>query len=76
MQNKLFQINSYEKIIFGEKDLQSFSKVIMLAHCWCQEHKWKIFSPSIILMINLDHSLVHVLYKQEKNLTLCKCKDT
>jgi hypothetical protein len=26
----------------------------------------KLFSPSIILMNNLDHSLVHVLYKQEK----------
>jgi hypothetical protein len=33
---------------------------------WCQEHKWLLFSSFVILMTSLDHSLVHVLNKQEK----------
>ncbi len=33
LQKNCFKIHSYEKNSFGKKDIQSFSKIIMLAHC-------------------------------------------
>ncbi len=50
LKKKSFKIDLYEKIVFGQKDMHSFSKVISLAH-------YILFVPTWYMINSLNYSL-------------------